>query len=152
MIKRLTECDIAVRIVPTHLRWPEAATSIAWARLHECVQQLHEFARIVDNDCTEAQQTTGLSRDEIERARIEIGHEALKKLANFRSFNIAEQAARKEIDILEKREGLGADEARAKRELVKARDELRAGIAATERLLLDICKERVGSARCQVYY
>ena len=29
---RLTENEIRVRIVPTHLRWPERGTTVAWTK------------------------------------------------------------------------------------------------------------------------
>lgn len=146
MTKRLTQNEIAVRIVPTHLRWPEAGASLVWRRLHECVRQLQEFVRAVDNDCLEFDQARELSRDEIVRHRTEIGHEALKKLAAFRPFQIAKQAVSKEIETLQKREDLTSQEAQGKHRLMMAMDELRAGIAAMERLLLERCKMSAGSA------
>lgn len=152
MTKRLTDNEIAIRIVPTHLRWPHAGTSIVWRRLHECVQQLHQFARATDNDCTEIEQRRELSRDEIEQHRTVVGQEALKKLADFRPFDIAKQAATKEIEALEKREDLTPQEAQAKHKLAKGLDELRAGIAATERLLLERCKMHGLSAHHPIYY
>lgn len=145
--RKLTDTEIKIRIVPTHLRWPEAGTSVIWRRLHECVQQLHEFARATDNDCIEIEQKREFGRNEIERQHTEVGQEALKKLAHFRPFEIAEQTATKEIDALENREALTPQEAQAKQKLMRAVDELRAGIAATQRLLRERCKMHEGSAR-----
>jgi hypothetical protein len=152
MTKRLTQNEIAIRIVPTHLRWPEAATSGVWRRLHECVQRLHEFARTFDNGCVEIEQKRELGGDEIKRQRTEVGNEALKKLANFRPFDIAEQAATKEIETLQKREDLTSQEAQAKQKLMMALDQLRGGLAATERLLLERCKMRERTAHHALYY
>jgi hypothetical protein len=142
MTKRLTDNEIAIRIVPTHQRWPKAETSIAWRRLHECVQQLHDFARNVDNSCIKIEQKRDLGRDEIARLRTDAGQEALKKLANFRPLNIAKQVVTKEIDSLEKREDLIPQETQAKQKFMKAMDEMLGGIAATERLLLERCSMR----------
>ncbi len=64
---------------------------------------------------------------------------------------MAEQAVTKEIDMLEKREGLTSQEAQAKQKMTKALDELRAGIAATQRLLLERCKMRGEIAAHQRY-
>ncbi|MCK1570792.1 hypothetical protein [Bradyrhizobium sp. 174] len=152
MTKRLTKNEIAVRIVPTHLRWPEAGASLLWRRLHECVQQLHEFARAVDDNCCEIEQGREVSRDEIVRHRAEIGHEALMKLAAFGPFQIAKQAASKEIETLQKREDLTSQEAQGKQRLMMAMDELRDGIAAMERLLRERCKVSAGSACRPVCY
>jgi hypothetical protein len=152
MTKRLTQNEIAIRIVPTHLRWPEAATSGVWRALHECVQQLHNFARTVDNDCIEIEQKKEFGRYEIEGHRTEVGQEALKKLADFRPFDMAEQAATKEIDALEKREDLTSQEAQAKQKLMSTLAELRAGLAATERLLLERCKMQERTARHALCY
>lgn len=40
MAKRLTEIEIATRIVPTMLRWPAEAKAIAWDKLRGCVEAL----------------------------------------------------------------------------------------------------------------
>ena len=152
MTKRLTESEIAISIVPMHLGWPEAGASAVWRRLHECVQQLHEFAQTFDNNCVEIEQRRELGGDEIRRRRTEVGQEAMTKLANFRPLEIAEQAAAKEINTMAKRGDLTPQEAQAKQRLIKARDELRAGKGATQRLLLERCRMREGPVRRPVYY
>ena len=149
MTKRLTDNEIAIRIVPTHLRWPEAGTSAAWRRLHECVQHLHEFARAVDNDCIEIEQKRDLGRNEIELQRAEVSQQALKNLAAVSLFKIAKQVATKEIEALEKREGLTPQESHTKLKLIGAMDELGRGLAATERLMLERCKMRERTAHHQ---
>lgn len=103
MSKRLTDNEIKIRIVPTHLRWPEASTTVVWRRLHECVDQLHRFVRAVDNSCAEVERKTDLSSSGIAQQRTEISDQALVELANFRPLHVAEHAAAKEIDLLEKR-------------------------------------------------
>jgi hypothetical protein len=37
-VRRVTDNEIRIRIVPTHLRWPEASTTAAWTKLHSCVE------------------------------------------------------------------------------------------------------------------
>lgn len=149
---RLTDNEIRIRIAPAHLRWPRADTSMVWRSLHDCVQQLHGFARTIDEDCLQIEQTRELGRDEIERHRTEVGQQALKKLAAFRPFQIAKQAASKEIETLQKRDDLTFQEAQGKQRLMMALDELRGGIAAMERLLLERCKMSERPARRPVYY
>ena len=114
---------------------------------------MHEFARTFDNGCVEIEQKRELGGDEIKRQRTEVGNEALKKLANFRPFDIAEQAATKEIEKLQNREDLlTSQEAQAKQKLMTALDQLRGGLAGAERLLLERCKMHEGSASRPVYY
>ncbi|MBW5438729.1 hypothetical protein FXB41_29375 [Bradyrhizobium canariense] len=150
-MRHLTQNEIAIRIVPTHLRWPEASTSVVWRLLHECVQQLHDFARTFDSDCTEIEGSRQLARDEIMRRRAEVGHRAMKQLAVFRPFDSASVAATREIERLHRREELTPQESEAKQKLIKALDELRGGLAAMERLLLERSKIRQRSAYCLHY-
>ncbi len=51
MSRPLTDNEIKIRIVPTHLRWPDATTSEAWNQMHQCVHRLHDFARKLDVQC-----------------------------------------------------------------------------------------------------
>jgi hypothetical protein len=145
--RRLTDNEIRIRIVPTHLRWPKADTSNIWRILHECVEELYDFARAIDDNCCEIEQAREYGRDEIARHRTEAGNEALKKLAAFRPFQLAERAAMKEIETFEKRDDLTSQEVQAKQRLMMAMEELRGGIGAMERLLLERCKMNERSAR-----
>ena len=49
MPNQLTDTEIAMRIVPTLMRWPrpEIAKTIAWDRLREAVDLLHGLVRAV---------------------------------------------------------------------------------------------------------
>jgi hypothetical protein len=91
----MTDTEIAMRIVPTRLRWPpaEIAKTIAWDRLREAVDLLHGLVRAVDNNCQQAEQDIDLSLEGIARRREALGHQALSELANFKPFQIAEKAA-----------------------------------------------------------
>jgi hypothetical protein len=212
MPKQLTDTEIAMRIVPTRLRWPspETAKTIAWDRLREAVDLLHGLVRAVDNNCQQAEQDIDLSPEGIARRRTELGRQALTELANFKPLQIAEKAALENLDYLEKKmvdlpqpptnvadvalaqeirqyvrgqkspidfaaksmsdprvlsailnapaflSGLGdtewnmvrerartamhPEQAQMQKWLMKARDELREGVAATKRMLLERCE------------
>ena len=143
MAKRLSDTEIQIRIVPKHLRWPAANAGPVWYRLHECVKQLHSFVRAVDNNCDEIETKADLGRDGIDRDRAEFGYQALRELANFKPLNIAKQAATREIGLLQKSgESLTSEQVHFKQILTKAVEELRAGVSATERLVLERCKLR----------
>ena len=38
--QKLTDTEIAIRIVPKRLRWPEAGRTAAWTKAHDCVDAL----------------------------------------------------------------------------------------------------------------
>jgi hypothetical protein len=111
---------------------------------------LYDFARTIDYNCCEIEQTREYGRDEIVRHRTEIGYEALKKLAAFRPFQLAKQAASKEIEAFRQREDLTSQDAQAKQRLIVAMEELGGGIRAMERLLRERCKMNEEPAR--LYY
>ena len=105
MTKRLTESEIAISIVPMHRRWPDASAV-----------SLGDRCMNVSSSCTSSREPSTMtalrsSNNErlavmrSERQRTEVGQEALKKLANFRPLNIAEQAAAKEIETLDEKGG-----------------------------------------------
>jgi hypothetical protein len=98
---KFTDIEIQARIVATRLRWPESGTTIAWSRLHECVDALHGLARMVDLHCTESEQNGDLSQAGIVRRRTEVGRQALSELASFKAFKTAEKAALDNIEHLE---------------------------------------------------
>ncbi len=58
---RLTDTEIAIRIVPKRLRWPQAGTTITWTKAHACVNALQDLIRKVDQACIEAEQNRELS-------------------------------------------------------------------------------------------
>ena len=134
-MKRLTEAEIQVRIVPTMLRWPspESANTSVWDQLRDCVEALRGMLRLLDEKCDRAEHDSDLKPESIARRRKELGNQALSKLAAFTPLRSAELAVDKNINDLEpKMQNL----------LRKALEELREGIAATERAVVDRCQMR----------
>ncbi|MCK1354640.1 hypothetical protein IVB56_27220 [Bradyrhizobium sp. CW7] len=150
MTKRMTETEIRIRIVPTHLRWPSADTNSVWRRLHECVHKMHDLARAVDVNCSCIEEKRTLGPNEIERRRTEVVQEARTKLANFGPLDVARRAVAAELNSMQSRSDLTLQDAQTKEKLTKVLKELEAGVAATERLLLERCELR--DARRLQYY
>ena len=98
---RMSDTEIQMRIVATRVRWPETGTTIAWSRLHDCVDALHGLIQTVHHGCAEAEQNTDFSSAGITRRRTELGRQALTELTNFKPFQIAEKATLENIDYLE---------------------------------------------------
>jgi hypothetical protein len=141
-IRRMTDNEIRIRIVPTHLRWPEPSTGLVWNQMRKCVDLLHGLVRKVDNNCAEVEQKTDISAEEIARRRTARGRQALNELANFKPFRIAEQAAIKDIEFLKNLDTRTPHQAQMYQRMTKALDELRYGIGATERALRERCDMR----------
>ena len=134
-MKRLTEAEIQVRIVPTMLRWPspESANTGVWDRLRDGVEALRAMLRVLDDACHRAEHDRDLKPESIARHRIELGNQALSKLAAFTPLRSAELAVDKNINDFEpKMQNL----------LRKALEDLREGIAATERAVVERCRMR----------
>ncbi len=142
--QKLSDIQIAARIVPTHLRWPERGTTNAWTKAHDCVDALKDLIRDVDVSCVEAEQNPDLSASAIARRRAELGDQTLSKLVNFRSFEVAEKAMTESIDALERLSDLDPGQALMHQKLMTALKDLREGIEATRRMLLERCKMREG--------
>ncbi len=134
--------EIATRIVPKHLRWPESGTSIAWTKAHDCVDALQDFVRKVDRDCTRAEENKELSATAIRRRRAELCEQALRKLTDFRPFDIAEKALIESLNALGRLSAPDAQQSRIQEALTKALTDLREGIEATRRMVLERCKVR----------
>lgn len=103
MPKRVSDTEIKARICATRLRWPESSTTIAWRRLHECVDALHGLLQTVDHACAEAEQNADFSSSGIARRRTELGRQALNEMVQFKPFLAAERAVTNDIDLIEKR-------------------------------------------------
>lgn len=103
MTKRITETEIAARIVPTMLRWPAEAKTIAWDRLRECVGALRGLVYTANGYCLEAEQDRDLSREGIIRRRTKIGQQALSELQDFKPFQLSEKAVTQDVGQLEER-------------------------------------------------
>jgi len=139
---KLTETEIAIRIVPKRLRWPEAGTTIAWTSAHACVDALRDLIRKVDQACIEAEQNKELSAAGIGRRRAEICDQALRKLANLAAFEIAEKALTENFDALERLSNPNPEQAKTHDKLKHALRDLREGVEATRRTVLERCKVR----------
>ncbi|MEH2573475.1 hypothetical protein [Bradyrhizobium sp. AZCC 1708] len=104
MTRRVTDTEIAARIVPTSLRWPaDIAKTIAWDRLRECVDALRGLVSTSNAHCLEAEQDQDLSPEGVIRRRTQLGHQALTELANFKPFQLAEKAVANNLAHLEER-------------------------------------------------
>jgi hypothetical protein len=99
---KLIDTQIAICIVPKRVRWPQRNTSVAWTKAHASVDAFQDLVRSVDIACVEAEEDSELSANGIARRRAEICDQALRKLASFRSFEIAEKALTENIDALER--------------------------------------------------
>ncbi len=124
----------------------ESGSSVTWGKAHDCVDALQELVRIVDRDCTRAEENKDLSADAIRRRRAELCDQALGKLANFRSFEVAETALSREIDALDRVTTPDAQQAQLHQTMTKALADLREGIDATRRMVLERCKLRERAA------
>jgi hypothetical protein len=140
--KRVTDTAIAVRIVPRRLRWSPPGTDIAWAKAHDCVDALQNHVRKVDLGCLEAEQDRKSLASGIARRRTEVCDKAMAELVNFRPFQIAERVVTDKIDLLERRTGVDAQQAQMQQNLTKALADLREGVEATKRMVLERCKMR----------
>ncbi len=139
---RLTDTQIAIRIVPKHVRWPASGSSVAWSKAHTCVDALQALVHSVDAACIEAEQDRELSASGINRRRAELCDQALRKLANFTAFEIAERALSENIAALERLSDRDPGQAQMLQKLTQALHDLREGLAATRRMMLERCKVR----------
>lgn len=104
MTRRITDTEIAARIVPTLVRWPaDISKTVAWDRLRECVDALRGLVFTVNGHCLEAEQDQDLSPEGIIRRRAQIGQQALRELAEFEPFQKAEKAVASNLAYLEER-------------------------------------------------
>jgi hypothetical protein len=112
-------------------------------KAHECVDALQSLVRGVDAACIEAELKPDVSGGTtIRRRREEICEEALHKLASFRPFEIAENALSEKIGALEPLAERSPDQVKLHQQLTKALQELREGVEATKRMVLDRCRMR----------
>ena len=137
MIRRLTDIEIAARVVPTMVRWPapEAGKMSVWNLLRDCVEALRALLRVLDDTCHRAEQNADLKPEAIARCRKELGDQALSKLAAFKPLLSAERAVDESINDLDpKTQSL----------LTKGLDELREGVAAARRAVVERCQMSAG--------
>ncbi len=98
----------------------------------------------MDFNCREVEQDCELSPSAIHQRRAEIYDRSMMRLANFRPFHIAEKALIENIDALERLPDRDPAQAQMLQRLHKALADLREGIPATQRMLLDRCGMREG--------
>jgi hypothetical protein len=127
-----------------HVRWPEPGSSIAWTRAHACVDALHALVHSLDGACAEVEQSRDLSPGAIARRRDELCEQALRKLVNFLAFDVAEKALSENIVALERLSNCSPEHVQMQQKLTQALRDLREGIEATRRMVLDRCKMREG--------
>jgi hypothetical protein len=119
----LSTNEIAIRIVPKHLRWPPSSTSNAWTKAHHCVDALKHLVRKTEADLK-------LSAGACEQA--------LKQLLNFGTFDTAEKALMESIEALERLSHRDPKQAQMLQMLIQAREDLGEGVEATKRLIQDL--------------
>ena len=133
MARKLTDIAIAARIVPTMVRWA-SSEGASWDRLRECVEALRSLARSVDDKCHQVERNTDLKPENISRRRIQLGEEALAELAAFEPLHRAERAVDEHIKHLD---------TKTQNLLARALDEVREGVAAAQRAVIERCQVRV---------
>jgi hypothetical protein len=137
-----SDLEIAVRIVPTSLRWPQSGASTAWTTVHDCVDAYRDLVRSIDIACVEAEQNRQLSSSDIVRRRAALCDDALRRLANFRPLEAAETALTEEINALERLRDRDAQQVQMHVTSRRAVRDLREGVAATRRAVQERCKVR----------
>ena len=130
MPRRLSDNEIAVRVVPTMLRWPP---EIVFDRMRDCVEALRSMLRVLDERCEHVERDTDLKPESISRRRIQLGEEALAELAVFEPLHRAERAVDEHIKHLD---------TKTQNLMARALDEVREGVAATQRAVIERCQMR----------
>ena len=102
--------------------------------------------RRLDIACCEAEHDREPSVGGIARRRAELCDQALRKLANFRPFDIAQKALSENIVALERLSNRDPAQVQMLEKLTQALHDLREGIAATRRMVLERCKVREGAS------
>ncbi len=142
MLQKLSDSELNIRICPGRARWPEPSAGSTWETAHRCVHALQNLVRGVDNACGEVETDEELSAPAIARRRSEICDQSLRKLLNFAAFEIAEKALARDIDALDRLNDRNPRQAQSLQKLTKALADLREGIEATKRMVLERCKKR----------
>ena len=139
---KLSSTEIAIRICPKSLRWPESGTSTTWTRAHDCVGTLKHVVRKVDLACCEVEENAALSASGMARRRAEICDQTLRKLVNFPAFESAEKALIADIEALERLSERNPEQVQMLQISKQALTDLREGIPATQRMVQERCKTR----------
>jgi hypothetical protein len=129
---KFTDLEIAIRIVPKRLRWPESGSSATWAKAHDCVDALQDLVRKVDVRCGEAEQDRELFASGLTRRRAGICDQAMITLANFKPFGIAEKALIENIDALERLSDRDPEQIQMHQKLKQGLRDLKEDVEATK--------------------
>jgi hypothetical protein len=139
--QRLSENLINICIVPQHVgRWLERGTRPAMTTAQDCVDAFKDLVRAVDLESLQVEQSGELSAEAIRKRRSMICDKAMKKLANFQPFHVAEKALLDEINRLERLSHPDPQESQMREKLNQALRDLREGVEATRRLVQERCK------------
>ena len=139
---KVSDTQIAITVVPRRARWPGPEAGAAWAAAHRCVDAWHDLVRKIDVECSEAGLNPDLSASAIARRRAQLCDQAMGKLADFRPFQIAEKALLDNIHLLERLSDPDPQQAQMHDKLKQAQRDLREGVEATRRMVLERCKVR----------
>jgi hypothetical protein len=100
------------------------------------------LARNVDIQCLEFKAEAPLHQADVSRRKAELALKTMAELDNFNALQIAERAVATEISNISGKTELTPKQREAQRLLATALQDLRAGIAATERLVQERCGTR----------
>ena len=128
------------------MRWPQSGASVAWTKAQYSVDVLQDLVRSLDIACVEAEQSRELSAGAVVRRRAELCDQALRKLLNFAAFEIAEKALSENIVALESLSNRNPEQAQMLQKMMQALHDLREGIEATRRMVLERCKMCEGAS------
>ncbi len=103
-----------------------------------------QIIRDIDTACGEVEDDGELSAGAIARRRSEMCDRALRKLVSFQPFEIAEKALTENIDALDRLTAPNGQQSQMNQNMTKAVADLREGLEATRRMVLDRCKMREG--------
>jgi len=143
----LSEIAIKVRIVPRRGQLPNAQSSKVWTAVHDCILAYETVVRDVESACMAFERDKDdLSPDAIRRRRSQICEQGLARLVGFRPLEMAEKALTQRISALESLNERNSEQVRSLNQLTQALADLRQGIEATKRTILEICKVRQGVA------
>jgi hypothetical protein len=96
----------------------------------------------VDFRCCEAEQDRELFAGGLSRRRAEIYDQAMITLAHFKPFAIAEKALIENIDVLERLSDRDPEQIQMHQKLKQGLRELKEGVEATKRMVLERCRVR----------
>lgn len=132
--RRMTELEIAARVVPTMLRWPSQNPQRAlWDQLREAVEGLRDLVRTIETDCRHLESDPHLNPEAVRRRRVELGERMTGRLLSLRPVEDCERAIEENTQNVDPK---------TRASFAKAIDELREGVASTRRAIRERCQMR----------